>query len=151
MYLYIHVLHKINNADKLTDNVLSLIRICFIILSQIWTLFICSFITICDYLDRCRFQTLRGKVNEACPFGYRCTRFWTPDLTFGQKKGENTSLNFQCVVLTNPFFFIIYLFFNNKTATSTDRSSIGLWDMVKFGYNYSRQRERTRIRQQNRY
>lgn len=26
------------------------------------------------------------------------------------KKGENTSLNFQCVVLTNPFFYI-YLFF----------------------------------------
>lgn len=27
MYLYIHVLHKINNADKLTATVLSLIRI----------------------------------------------------------------------------------------------------------------------------
>lgn len=73
--VFVDVLHKINNADKLTDTVLSLIRIFFIILSQIWTLFICSFITICDYLDRCTFQTLRGKVNEACPFGYRCTRF----------------------------------------------------------------------------
>lgn len=106
----VDVLHKIDNADKVTDNrfkfnknFLSFYRkyehFFLIVLSQ--------FVTILIDVD---FTPFRGKVNEACPFGYRCTRFWTPDLTFGQKKGENTSLNFQCVVLTNPFFYI-YLFF----------------------------------------
>lgn len=108
--VFVDVLHKIDKADKVTDNRFKFNKN-FLSFYRKYEHFFYSFITICDYLDRCRFQTLRGKVNEACPFGYRCTRFWTPDLTFGQKKGENTSLNFQCVVLTNPFFFYIYLFF----------------------------------------
>lgn len=86
--VFVDVLHKIDKADKVTDNRFKFHKNFFYHFIASMNTFFYSFITICDYLDRCRFQTLRGKVNEACPFGYRCTRFWTPDLTFGQKRGK---------------------------------------------------------------
>lgn len=109
VFVYIHVLHKINNADKLTDNRFKFNKNFCIILSQLWTLFISSFITICDYLDRCRFHALQGKGQWSVSI--RVSLYSFPDTRshIWPKKGENTSLNFQCVVLTNPFFFY-YLF-----------------------------------------
>lgn len=105
--VFVDVLHKIDKADKVTDNRFKFNKNFFIILSQVWTLFffivLSQFVTI---LIDVYFTPFRGKVNEACLFAFLDTRsrIWP-------KKGENTSLNlFPMFSSYESFFFFIFIY-----------------------------------------